>query len=154
MNRQYIELNTENLPQFTPLYLSVFNAAPWFDGWQSDAVNERLQTFAASPRFHGLGLLIDGEPVALILGWGERWIKTWNFQIKEICVATNHQRAGIGRDLLREFESRLHPLGFHSMFLNTASHVPAFVFYQQQGFKPLDSQTLGKTINGPAGQTA
>ncbi|QLG87274.1 GNAT family N-acetyltransferase [Chitinibacter bivalviorum] len=143
---QFIEINPDNIAPFCDLYLRVFNAAPWHDGWIIEAVTERLCSFGDFPRFYGLGLVIDEVPVALVLGWGERWIQSWHFQIKEMCVANELQGRGLGKMLMRELESRLLAQDYQAVFLYTGSHVPAKDFYQTLGFKLDEQDVLGKRI--------
>ncbi|GAB2893228.1 hypothetical protein GCM10027046_22700 [Uliginosibacterium flavum] len=135
MSSEFIPLTADNIARFVPLYVSVFNAPPWNDGWTEGVALERLQSFARFPTFDGLGLLIDGEPAALVLGWGERWVKSWIFHIQEFCVAGDRQRSGLGKVLMSEFERRLQEQGFSSVYLHTGETAPARGFYEAVGYK-------------------
>ncbi|WP_373975827.1 GNAT family N-acetyltransferase [Chitinibacter sp. SCUT-21] len=146
MQITFVELTPNNLAPFCDLYLRVFNAAPWHDGWQIEAVRERFAAFSQFPRFYGLGMLADEVPVGLAFGWGERWIENWHFQIKEMCVASELQGSGLGKQLMAQLEQNLLAQSYAAVFLYTGSHVPAKAFYQAIGFSLGEQDVLGKRL--------
>ncbi|QLI80336.1 GNAT family N-acetyltransferase [Chitinibacter fontanus] len=154
MKITFCELKPDNLAPFCDLYLRVFNAAPWHDGWHIDAVCERFATFSQFPRFYGLGMLADDVPVGLAFGWGERWIEGWHFFIKEFCIDSQLQGQGLGKQLFAEYERRLHAQGYRWTFLNTARAVPAYHFYRKIGFLEEDQTILTKQLTSPAAMLA
>ena len=119
MPTEIVPLVPENIASFARLYQSVFNGPPWHDGWSEEGVLERLTSFAQYPKFCGLGCLIDENPVALALGWGERWVGGWHFHIKELYVASEVQRQKVGTKLLSAFELELSRQGYKRVFLET-----------------------------------
>lgn len=154
MKITFIELNQTNLAPFCDLYLRVFNAAPWHDGWQIEAVRERFAAFSQFPRFYGLGMLADDVPVGLAFGWGERWINDWHFFIKEFCIDSQLQGQGLGRQLFAEYERRLFALAYRWIFLNTGRAVPAYHFYLNLGFSEEDQTILTKQLSSDVTQSA
>lgn len=143
---ELVELSGLNIGSFAQLYVDVFNAPPWNDGWSPSAANERLTSFTEFPRFRGLGLVQNGEPAALVLGWGERWASGWVFHIKEMCIATALQRCGVGRKLLTIFERQLVAQDFVNVYLQTAAHAPARQFYEKCGYEVFDVLSLRKRL--------
>ena len=143
---QFIEISTENFPQFTLLYQEVFNAPPWSDGWTVLAATERLGSFAAMPTFKGLGIFRHGQAIGLVLGWGERWVNGWLFHIKEMCVHVDYQHQGVGKKLMREFERSLAQHGFTGITLQTGQQAPARIFYEALGYKPRSLLTLSMPL--------
>lgn len=137
-------LSPANLGDFAALYLAVFNAPPWNDGWSQDAVQERLASFLAFPRFEGLGLWAGDAPVGLVLGWGERWVAGWQFHIKEMCIATGHQGQGLGSQLLQAFEARLRERGYGQIYLETGRSAPSRLFYERHGYEDIGYVSLAK----------
>ena len=109
-------LSPANIVEFAPLYRTVFNLPPWNDGWSEEAVTERLTSFAKSPTFRGMGVLTAGEPIGLVLGWGERWVQGWVFHIKEMCIHERYQREGYGAKLMQCFED-------HTRRISTSSKI-------------------------------
>ena len=141
---QTVDISPTNLGDFAALYLGVFNAPPWNDGWSPQAVQERLASFLAFPRFEGLGLLEHGEPIGLVLGWGERWVAGWQFHIKEMCIATAHQGQGAGSRLLQAFEARLRDRGYGQIYLETGQSAPSRLFYERHGYEDIGYVSLAK----------
>lgn len=146
MNEQFVALSRANLSEFVDLYQTVFNAPPWSDGWTKEAITERLTTFVDFPTFRGLGLICKEKPTALVLGWGERWVKGWTFHVKEMCVHCDWQRRGLGRQLMTAFERFLLSEGFHSVELQTGEGTPAYTFYESQGFRRTGLASMHKKL--------
>ena len=146
MPTEIVPLVPENIASFARLYQSVFNGPPWHDGWSEEGVLERLTSFAQYPKFCGLGCLIDENPVALALGWGERWVGGWHFHIKELYVASEVQRQKVGTKLLSAFELELSRQGYKRVFLETGESAPARMFYEKHGYSRIKLATLAKSI--------
>ncbi len=130
-----VALTAENIADCADLYLGVFNAPPWNDGWEHAAVVERLTAFMAFPAARAMGLLVDEVPVAMVLGWKERWVNGWTFHIKEMCVAGHLQRQGAGAVLMLALEDALRTEGGVSVNLQTLEEAPAFGFYEGLGYR-------------------
>ena len=146
MQSPYLQLDKDNIHEFSDLYIAVFNAAPWRDGWSKEAVRERFDSFACYPTFFGLGYFTKGSSAALAFGWSERWVNNWLFHLKEMCVAPTAQRQGLGAKVLTELEIRLCHRGVARVFLETGQSVPAKTFYERQGYKQLSLVSLAKQI--------
>lgn len=143
---EFIELSGATIERFAALYQSVFNGEPWRDGWSQEAVIERLASFAQYPKFLGLGCVVGSKPVALVLGWGERWVGGWQFHIKEMCVASDAQRQHLGAKLLSKFENVLALEGYERVFLETGETAPARMFYESQGYIRIKLTSLAKPL--------
>ena len=135
---------SENISECVPLYCSVFNEEPWNDAWKEEAAFERLLTFCKIPGFDGLALSIDGEPMAMILGWGERWSVGWMFLIKEMCVVASQRRSGMGTELMMAFERRLMEQGYTGAYLETLGEGASADFYAASGFDRIPLVILRK----------
>ena len=146
MQCRFVQLTKENILHFSDLYASVFNAAPWNDGWSVAAVAERFESFSKYPTFFGVGHIMDETPSGLAFGWSERWVDDWHFHLKEMCVAPNAQRQGFGGKLLSELEQRLIGQGIGRVFLETGKSTPARNFYEKQGYRQLSLVSLSKAI--------
>jgi len=143
---EHVHLHRDNVHEFASLYVAVFNAPPWNDGWSTTAVVERLQSFAGNPAFKGFGLKSQGEEVALVLGWRERWIHSWEFHVKEMCVHPDRQGQGIGTHLIQLLEEELYSEGVSAITLQTGSNTPAKAFYEGLNFKAIGLSSLSKKL--------
>ena len=88
-------------------FREVFNAPPWDENWSEEAALERLADGARTPHFLGLIAEQGPEIVALAFGYWQRYQEERHFFLLEFCVATPHQRKGIGSKLLEELHRRL-----------------------------------------------
>lgn len=141
-----VTLSRINVTEYAALYLDVFNAPPWNDGWEHGVVVERLCAFMDFPTARGLALVVNGEPAAMVLGWTERWVNGWTFHIKEMCVAGRFQRQGLGAVLVRALEDVLRAQGVVSVNLQTLREAPALGFYEGLGYGVGRVVTLGKAL--------
>ena len=135
-----------DVTQVVDLYLAVFNAPPWNDGWTLAVAAERLAAIAACPRYQGWVAVEDAAPLAFALGWGERWTTGWQFHLKEFAVLPSCQRRGIGSGLLRTLEQQLATQGFQRVELQTAHAAPARRFYERHGFQDMHLASMGKGL--------
>ena len=145
MNTTFATVKPSEVEGFAELYANVFNAPPWQDGWSVPAAAERLRSLAASPRFEALGAFQAGNPVGLVLGSGERWVKGWVLHLREMFVATSLQRSGVGGRLLAQFEASLVG-GYTGVYLQTGARVPAHAFYASCGYGAIDLVSMRKHI--------
>jgi GNAT superfamily N-acetyltransferase len=146
MTREFVPLSEQNIERFASLYVAVFNAPPWRDGWSLPVASERLRSFAQDPHFHGLGLLQANEPVGLVLGAAERWTNGWILHLKEMCVATELQGGGVGRELHAQFERMLKQSSFIGVHLQTGLNAPARHFYERLGYEQYGNVPLRKRL--------
>lgn len=123
-----------NLAECVALFVSVFNNASWNENWDIETVAERLEDCYRTPGFYGLIVRIENEVVGFAMGNTERWDKTKHFYLKEMCVASDHQRRGVGTELMNALERELKNQGVGRIYLHTARDSPAQGFYDKQGF--------------------
>lgn len=139
-------MESKDLDGGASLYQATFNAEPWNEGWQVDTARERLEAILAAP--NGLGVIAthEGTPVALALGYLERWVSGYHFQLKEICTAPDQQRQGLGSLVLDFLLRTLRERGVVQAFCETRTGVPAEAFFRRAGFRTLNVVALGKRL--------
>jgi aminoglycoside 6'-N-acetyltransferase I len=141
-------LSAADVEAIAPLYLAVFNAPPWQDGWTLEATIERLASYSARPEFFGLSLWSSDTLIGFALGCAERGSKVWHFHLYEMCVAPGQQGLGYGRVLLNEMERQLHAKGQSVIVLQTGAKVPARRFYEACGYVDGGLVTMKKRYVG------
>ena len=72
MSTAFAVVTAKDVEAFAELYASVYNAAPWHDGWSVPVADERLWGSAAAPRFEALGACQASTRLGLVIGSGER----------------------------------------------------------------------------------
>jgi ribosomal protein S18 acetylase RimI-like enzyme len=139
-------LEASDVAGIAALYVAVFNAPPWNDGWSIDAARERLDGIATAGRSFGVIATDCGVPVAFALGYIDRWISAAHFHLTEMCVAVERQRRGVGADLLHFLERELRARGVEQVFCETRPGTAADSFYRKAGFRQLNLVSLAKRI--------
>lgn len=142
-------LTNANLEKLTKLFSSVFTAEPWHDDW-SDAEQLRQYILDLTGNRNSLTLCYyDGnEMIGLAMGHIRHWYEGTEYMIDELCVRTDRQGQGVGTAFLRDMEDYLRRLGIRHIFLLTERTVPAYHFYQKNGFYELrDNAALAKGLS-------
>lgn len=131
---EYRSIQVEDLPRCAEVFASVFNRDPWNENWTEAAVLIRLQEIFDTPGFQGVLTLQQEEVIGFALGSIERWDQEKHFNLKEMCVKTDHQRSGIGKALMNTLEDRLTELEVGKIYLQTLRGSSAEEFYEKCGF--------------------
>jgi GNAT superfamily N-acetyltransferase len=127
-------LESENLVECVDLFLGVFNQEPWNEKWAKSSVIRRFEDCQRTPGFYGLCWQEDSRIEAFAFGYFEQWDENQHFYLKEMCVATQKQRCGIGTQLLDVLTEKLRENGVTKLFLHTARDSIAHDFYLRCGF--------------------
>jgi len=88
-----------------------------------------------APQFFGLAALNEGAIVGAVFGRFETWDRKRLFYVKELCVAPEYQRNGIGRELNRTLEERLRSRKVGMLYLLTRRDSSAAAFYASQKYE-------------------
>ncbi len=142
----FFAITRDSISQFVDLYVTVFNSAPWSDGWTQDAVRERFESFSTFPTFFGLGCITHNQRVGLIFGWSERWTNGWHFQTKEMGVAREFQGKRLGTEMMQAFEYALLEHAVKQTYLQTGENAPARNFYESLGYKTISLVSMSKKL--------
>lgn len=126
-------LTEDRLAEVVALYVDVFSRPPWEEPWSVADASLRLEPMLTAPGAVGVVAEEDGAVVGLALGLVERQAGHDVFLLREMCVAPDRQRSGIGAALLAALDERL---DVESWYLLTARDSPAEAFYASRGFRP------------------
>lgn len=117
------------------LFQAVFNEAPWNENWPTMATLTRLEEIYRTPGFYGLAAEAEGQGmVGFVMGYTEQWQEQKHFYLKEMCVATQEQRRGVGAEIMQRLEQGLVAMDVEKIYLLTARGSSAEAFYQKCGF--------------------
>lgn len=95
----------------------------------------RLEEIYRTPGFYGLVAEAEGQGVVgFAMGYAEQWQEQKHFYLKEMCVATQGQRRGIGTAIMQGLEQGLAAMDVEKIYLLTARGSSAEAFYQKCGF--------------------
>ncbi len=127
-------LEEADLPGCAALFVKVFSAPPWNENWDASTALRRFDDCWRTPGFFGLLTKSEDGIVAFALGQVEQWDTSRHFLLREICVALEMQRRGVGRQLMQALEDHLREAGVARIVLHTAREGDAQAFYDRCGF--------------------
>lgn len=129
-------LETQHDQELKALFLDVFSASPWFDEWVDEQqLDLYLKDLTGNHNSLSLGLFDENNKlVGGSLGYTFNWWQGKEYFIKEFFVSNDFQNKGVGTQFLKEINSLLKDQGISHLTLMTDKDVPAYHFYQKNGF--------------------
>lgn len=125
--------------EITELFASVFTQEPWNDDWSDqEQLGRYIHDLTGQENSLTFGLYEGNELVGLSMGRVKHWYTGTEYCVDELCIRTDRQGKGLGAMFVKRIEDACRGLGLTHIFLLTESDVPAFGFYQKQGFYQLE----------------
>ena len=120
------------------LFISVFTIEPWNDDWSNqEQLDLYLSDLMGQSNSLTYGLFEDEELIGVSMGHIRHWYSGTEYYIDELCIQTEKQGNGIGTYFLKEIEHGIKEIGLVHIFLQTETNLPAYHFYQKNGFHEL-----------------
>ncbi len=133
------KLTSKDSETIKELFNDVFTNEPWNDDWSDHVQLQRyIEDLTGNVNSLTLGLY-DGndELVGLSLGSIIHWCTGTEYYIYEFCIRRDKQGRGLGTEFLNLIEGYVKPLNITHIYLQTERTVPAYGFYQKNGFVEL-----------------
>ena len=128
-------LSLEDRKIITDLFTDVFTNEPWNDDWSD---RKQLDAYITDLTGQSYSLTLgyfDGDWImGLSMGYIKHWYSGTEYVINEFCVDRHSQGKGIGTAFMKAIEAYLSEKGICQIFLLTDKDVPAYTFYQHNGF--------------------
>ena len=128
-------LSLEDRKMITDLFTDVFTNEPWNDDWSD---RKQLDAYITDLTGQSYSLTLgyfDGDRImGLSMGYIKHWYSGTEYVINEFCVDRHSQGKGIGTAFMKAIEAYLSEKGICQIFLLTDKDVPAYTFYQHNGF--------------------
>lgn len=132
------ELSPENIEEIKAFFCDIFSREPWNDDWSCPVqLHAYIEDLICNANSLTLGLFENGDMAGLSMGSIRHWYSGTEYHIDEFCIKTDLQGKGIGTRFLREVERFLKEKGVAQIFLQTERTVPAYAFYQKNGYTEL-----------------
>lgn len=120
------------------LFTSVFTIEPWKDDWSNqEQLDLYLFDLVGQSNSLTYGLFEDEKLIGVSMGHIKHWYSGTEYCIDELCIRTDKQGNGIGTYFVKEIERGIKEIGLVQIFLQTENNVPAYGFYQKNGFHEL-----------------
>ena len=154
-NMELRKLTIRDRKIITELFCNVFTNEPWNDDWSdTEQLNAYISDLTGQPYSLTLGYFDGDRVVGLAMGYIKHWYTGTEYIINEFCVDRKLQGKGIGSSFMKAIEAYLSENGICQIFLLTEKSVPAYSFYQHNGFTELaGNAAFAKRIAG-TGRTA
>lgn len=133
------ELSVEQMEEIKQLFFEIFSNEPWKDDWSdSNQLHHYILDLIGNNNSLSLGLFEDDTLIGLSLGYIMHWCSGTEYYIFEFCVKTELQGRGLGTEFLNRIETIAKEKDITHIFLQTEQNVPAYRFYEKNGFVELD----------------
>lgn len=143
------ELNIENIEEIQALFAEIFTNEPWNDDWSNPVqLHEYMTDLIGNRNSFTLGLYENDELIGLSMGSIMHWCTGTEYYIFEFCIKQTKQGKGMGTTFLKAVEEYARERQVTHIFLQTERRVPAYNFYQKNGFIELkDHVSLVKNFD-------
>jgi len=143
------QMQKSDLLDCVEVFIKVYNAEPFEDGWTEEAAGRRLADlwntpgclgFVAEEEHRVLGSVAEEEHrvAGFAIGHAEHWFTGKRFCIDEICVRPEHQRARVGTAVLEGLVEELVKMVVETVYVLAGRGTAADEFFRIKGFYPND----------------
>lgn len=128
------ELFMNDVPIVANVYVKAYAEEDWNEKWDCEDAAQRINEIVSSPQCKGVVCELEGKIVGCILFEILTWHTGKQLEIKEIFVAPDFQRRGIGKKLLEYAETWGKKVGTSELFLWTNKSKKLIDFYSKVGY--------------------
>ena len=135
---EFKRIGINEIEAIKELFVSVFTIEPWNDDWSNqEQLDLYLADLVCQSNSLTYGLYENEKMIGVSMGHIKHWFSGTEYYIDELCVQTDKQGNGVGTHFLKEIEREIKDIGLVQIFLQTENNVPAYAFYQKNGFYEL-----------------
>ncbi|MBR3646653.1 MAG: GNAT family N-acetyltransferase [Lachnospiraceae bacterium] len=132
-------IGMDEIDKIKELFTSVFTVEPWNDDWSDqDQLDLYLFDLVGQSNSLTFGLYEENKLIGVSMGHIKHWFSGTEYCIDELCIRKENQGNGLGTLLLSKIEESIRKMGLVHLFLQTEKTVPAYRFYQKNGYTELD----------------
>ena len=148
MNTEISMYQDSNLDICTQIYVDAFTAPPInYDFLTTEKAWRYIRDMTRTPSFMGYTYWVDGEMIAFCFGKLDNYFQGSVFEVEELAVASSQHRQGVGSAVMSLLEEKLASYGVSAVSLHTSRTLPAFEFYQKNGYEEVpESVSLMKWL--------
>ena len=117
------------------IYVDAFTSPPLnYSFVTKQNAGRYITDITMTPCFLGYVFPSEEKISAFVFGKIDNYFDGNLYEVMELAVDPKAQRRGIGTKLMNLLESKLKSLGVDAISLNTSRNLPAFFFYQKNGY--------------------
>ncbi len=131
---QIQELDIRDRKTVEEMMLKIFSVEPWNDEWTSEQLQAYVSELMSERNSLSFGIYEDDVLAGIALGKVKSWYEGKEYWLEEFGILPEIQGSGIGSVFMESLEEKLMEGGVIHIVLLTDRHVPAYHFYQKNGF--------------------
>jgi len=136
-------LQKSDYEEMKQLFLDVFSNEPWFDKWSKDQLDLYMRDLTENHNSRSFALYDEKEElIGCSLGYIFNWWEGKEYFIKEFFISRKSQGQGAGSVFLTLLNDQLRAEEIQHITLATEKTVPAYHFYQKNGFSVLEQSAF------------
>ncbi|MDQ0971260.1 aminoglycoside 6'-N-acetyltransferase I [Neobacillus niacini] len=136
-------LKTSDHEEMKKLFLDVFSNEPWFDKWNKEQLDLYMKDLTENHNSLSFAIFDENEKlIGCSLGYIFNWWEGREYFIKEFFISREIQSQGVGSIFLTLLNDRLRVENVQHITLATEKTVPAYHFYQKNGFSVLENSAF------------
>ena len=135
-------LTTAHAPEIRQLILEIFSGELWNDVWSDEQLCRYVQELLVGSGALAWGLYEAGRLIGISLGRVKHWCAGTEYWIEEFGIHPQRQGCGLGSRFLAQVEALVRERGLSGIVLLTQRTVPAYRFYQRNGFAQQPEQVF------------
>lgn len=137
-------LKLSEYEEMKKLFLDVFSNEPWFDKWEDEKqVDLYLKELIDNKNSLSLAFIDENEKlVGCSLGYVFNWWEGREYFIREFFISREKQNQGVGSAFLSQINDMMKAEEIKHLCLATEKTVPAYHFYQKNGFSELKNSAF------------
>ncbi len=127
--------NFEHIKDYGKIYAAAFSGEPWNDAWTHENAEIHVREILESKQSYGIEYILNGKPVAFLLGCSMLFHFGRMFEINDFAVHPDYQGKGIASLLLEKCISEMKQRDIKAINLITANEGFLPDFYQKHYFE-------------------
>ncbi len=135
------KLDIFNIDEIKTTFKRIFTVQPWNDDWSDEEqLHKYIIEIIGNQNSLTYGIYLEDEPIGVCMGEIRHWYSGTEYYINEIGIIPEYQGQGYGTEFIKKVEEMSKKMDIAHLFLQTGRNVPAFGFYQKNGFTELKEQ--------------
>jgi aminoglycoside 6'-N-acetyltransferase I len=131
-------ITKKTIPDCARLLVLTYNEAPWRYKWDQTKAERYLTEYTEAQHFIGFAIYEDNEITCALFAHTRTWWVSDQLYIDELFVYPGKQRSSYGKMLMEQAMTWAQNNGFPTICLMTNKFMPAFEFYNKNGFAPAE----------------
>ena len=132
-------ITVEDIDYSANISVDAYSKEPWNEKHDLDEVKEFLTKFTSNNIYTGWVVVEEDQIIGFAVGVIIPCTRTDYFRIEDICIRSDMQGKGLGREFIKRIALKLKSKNIDFIMLNTVKTFPAYKFYLANEFTEIES---------------